>query len=66
MLVLPSQAGSTMHRLLNGRQARLVFSAYTPVVILLGVGMSGGSVRVVAGRERNEGEMVVEGGSRRQ
>lgn len=66
MLVLPCQAGRPVCRLLSGRQASPVLSAYTPVVIPLSVGMSGGNSTAVVGRERNEGEMVVEGGSRRQ
>lgn len=49
VLVPPSQAGSTVHKLLSGRQAWLILSAYTPVVILLGVGTSKGNVRAVEG-----------------
>lgn len=59
MFVLPSQAGSTVCRLLGGRQAQLISSPYPAAVVVLGVGKSRGNATAVPGRERNEREVVV-------
>lgn len=59
VFVLPSQAGSTVCRLLSGRQAQLILLAYTAAVIVQGVGKSRGNATAVPGRERDEREVVV-------